>query len=495
MSRSPRALLLLALWIAALAILGWFIQRELVLGTDLRLFLPSPTTPEQRLLLEEIGEGPASRVLVIALEGAAPEELADASRALADELRGSARFRFVTNGETSLDALPESLLAYRYLLSPTLDTHALDADYLRREIEVRARDLSSPAGAFLEPWLPHDPTLELLKVLERWRPMQEPRREFDVWFDADGRRALLLAETQAPAFDPDQQRAALTELDAIFARLNTKARIRMLVSGAGRFSVMMEERTRGDAQRLGAIATVAMILLLWIAYRRPDGIILSALPLASAGLAGLAAVSALFGDVHGITLAFGFTLIGVAQDYPIHLLSHRRADRAPAEVARKLVADARYRRRQHVHRLLHLSIFRRRRPAAARLLHRRRTRSRGPHHEIPVAAAHECERAGLWPLDVSGADVACFRACSPTPGTRGGAYAALHSVARVRQDAALGERSGETYARAGGSAGPGRAIARRARRTRRSPPPRHRCTRISNTRSRALSRWMGRSGN
>ena len=30
---------------------------------------PSPTTPEQRLLLDEIGEGPASRVLVIALRG------------------------------------------------------------------------------------------------------------------------------------------------------------------------------------------------------------------------------------------------------------------------------------------------------------------------------------------------------------------------------------------------------------------------------------------
>jgi predicted exporter len=27
----------------------------------------------------------------------------------------------------------------------------------------------------------------------------------------------------------------------------------------------------------------------------------------------------LFGAVHGITLAFGFTLIGVAQDYPLHL--------------------------------------------------------------------------------------------------------------------------------------------------------------------------------
>ena len=40
--------------------------------------------------------------------------------------------------------------------------------------------------------------------------------------------------------------------------------------------------------------------------------------------------------MHGITLAFGFTLIGVAQDYPLHLLSHRRADRAPRDAARAL---------------------------------------------------------------------------------------------------------------------------------------------------------------
>ena len=99
---------------------------------------------------------------------------------------------------------------------------------------------------------------------------------------------------------------------------------------------MMEARTRGEAQALGTAATVGMILLLLIAYRRVGSIVLSALPLASAGLAGLAAVSALFGTVHGITLAFGFTLIGVAQDYPMHLLSHRRPDRNAVAIAREL---------------------------------------------------------------------------------------------------------------------------------------------------------------
>lgn len=336
MKLTRTTLLILALWVALLAGLAWFVQRELQVGTDLRLFLPSPTTPEQQLLLDEIGEGPASRVLVIALAGAPPEELADASRALVESLSSNLHFRVVANGEVSFEAVPDELLAYRYLLSQTLDTQPLDAKYLHGELVERARDLSSPAGAFLEPWLPRDPTLELLKVLQRWQPMQEPNRQFDVWFDREGRRALLLAQTKAAAFDPDRQRLALAELQQAFTTIAAGTQLKIAVSGAGKFSVLMEERTRGEAQALGAAATVGMILLLLIAYRGVGSVVLSALPLASAGLAGLAAVSALFGTVHGITLAFGFTLIGVAQDYPIHLLSHRHATRSPVAVAREL---------------------------------------------------------------------------------------------------------------------------------------------------------------
>ena len=53
-------------------------------------------------------------------------------------------------------------------------------------------------------------------------------------------------------------------------------------------------------------------------------------------MAGLLATALVFGEVHGITLAFGFTLIGVAQDYPIHFLSHQRAGLSPWASARGL---------------------------------------------------------------------------------------------------------------------------------------------------------------
>lgn len=335
MKRTLLALVLLALWVAGLVGATIVAQRHLSIGSDLRLFLPAPETVEQRLLLQGLGEGPATRVLAIALSGAPPEQLADTSRALGDSLHDDAAFQFVANGDLALDDFPDALLPYRFLLSPTLDTQRFDERYLAEALAARARDLASPAGLFLEPWLPRDPTLELVNLLQRWQPAQEPRKEFDVWFDREGRRALLLAETRAAAFDPNSQRAAIATLETALASIGSDG-VSMTVSGAGQFAVLMEGRTRNAAQTLGLAATIGMIVLLLAAYRSVGSVILSTLPLASAALAGAAAVGAVFGSVHGITLAFGFTLIGVAQDYPLHLLSHRRTDHTPLEVARAL---------------------------------------------------------------------------------------------------------------------------------------------------------------
>ena len=327
---------LLTLWVLTLALLGYFAQRQLQIGTDLRLFLPNPSTPQERLLLEEIGEGAGSRVLVLALSGGAPDALADTSRELSARMQEHPAFRFVANGELSADALPEELLAYRYLLSDTLDELRFDAAYLREQLQARTRDLASPAGSFFEQWLPSDPTLEIINVLERWQPAQEPNRLFDVWFDEQGTRALLLAETKAPAFDPDRQREAIEVLRTAHREIDPDNEHVLTISGAGQFSVLMEQRTRGEAQMFGTAASIGMIALLLIAYRRFNAVFLSGLPLVSAGLVGLFVVSALFGEVHGITLAFGFTLLGVAQDYPVHLLSHWRVERPVLTVVREL---------------------------------------------------------------------------------------------------------------------------------------------------------------
>lgn len=323
MRLSARVALLLA-WLLVLAALGIFVARSLKVGTDLRSFMPPPATADQQLLMDQIGEGPGSRLLLVAIGGADTRKLAALSSGLADALRADPHFTQVVNGAFDVDQLDPQWLPYRYLLSPTLDTHRLDAPYLRDQLEQRLQDLSSPAAAMLETWLPRDPTLEMLKLAEAWTPPNAPAVRDGVWFDARG-EALLLVQTRAGGFDPGAQGAAIDALQQRFHALPDSHGTMLTLSGPGYFSVVVNAHTRQQADAIGRISTIGFIVLLLLAYRSPSALLLAGLPIASAALAGLATLVVLFPEVHGITLAFGFTLLGVAQEYPIRLLSHRRA--------------------------------------------------------------------------------------------------------------------------------------------------------------------------
>ena len=191
---------LLAAWVVLLGAGVAWIQHRLVISADLRLFMPEPRTEAQRLLLQNVGESPASRLLLVTIGGAEPAVLARISKNLRDALRTHSEFELVTNGGSSFAPVGD-LLEYRYLVTDSFDTRPLDAQRLSDELAERVADLSSPAAVMLEDWLPRDPTLEALHLMARWQPRFEPRLVDGVWFSADGTRALLMVESRAAAFD------------------------------------------------------------------------------------------------------------------------------------------------------------------------------------------------------------------------------------------------------------------------------------------------------
>ena len=323
MRPGARAALLIG-WLLALAGLGWMVSQRLHVSTDLRSFMPAPTTPDQRLLMEQVGEGPGSRLLLLSIRGQSDEQLAALSQGLAAALKTDRRYSQVLNGSFDLGALDAGLLPYRYLLSPTLDTQPLDEAYLADQLQQRLDDLSSPAASLLKGLLPRDPTLEVLKLAELWAPAKSPEVREGVWFSPQD-EALLLVQTVAAGFDPGAQQQAIDGIEHAFHALPGSARAQLQLSGPGYFSVVVGAQTRHQADWIGRISTVGFIALLLLAYRSFRSLLLSALPIASAALAGIAALTIVFPEVHGITLAFGFTLLGVAQEYPIRVLSHRRA--------------------------------------------------------------------------------------------------------------------------------------------------------------------------
>ena len=334
MSRAGKIALYLV-WLAGIAVLGFGVARHLKIGSDLRSFMPPPQTADQKLLLDEIGEGPGSRLLLLAISHAPPDQLARLSRGLQQALARDPHFLRVANGSGNLSSLASGLLPYRYLLSPTLDTQRLDADYLRDQLTQRLDDLASPAASMLKPILPRDPTLEVLKLAQRWAPAKQPDLRDGVWFSSQG-EALLAVETRAPGFDPGAQREAIDALQAHFRALPGATAANLVIAGPGYFSLEVSTRTKAEADRFGAITTLGFIVLLLLAYRSAVPLAVTALPLLSGAVCGFAALAAIFGEAHGITIAFGFTLLGVAQEYPIRVFSHRRAGSTALQSVRAL---------------------------------------------------------------------------------------------------------------------------------------------------------------
>ena len=314
-----RRIALFLLWAAVLSLAAGWLTRELKLSADLQAFLPAAETDDQRLLRDELGEGPGSRLLMLAIRGADAVTRAEASAALRARLKDDARVVFVANGELDADQLPQDAFSARYLLidSP-LDARTLGSALLEREL-----DLASPLGELVERVLAEDPTLAIVDLLDTWRPAREPAVAEGVWASPSGDAALALVQTRASGFDPQAQGELIAFLQQT-VRDHAKG-LSLEVSGPGAFSARIASATREEATRISLLASVGVILLLLFAYRRLDWVLAGALPLASAGLAGAFAVMLVWGSMHGITFAFGVTLIGVAQDYPTHLFSHLRA--------------------------------------------------------------------------------------------------------------------------------------------------------------------------
>jgi predicted exporter len=311
-------------WLAAMVVGLWLCARASYVA-DLSAFLPSAPTPEQRVLMTQLKNGATGRVLMIGLRGGTPQARTDASRKLAASLRASKAFEAVHNGEDSNDeALGRILFDHRYLLSPAVDAQRFTVAGLRDGIEENVGLLGTPAGNRIKPLLWHDPTGETVRMAEVMLPASAPRIEDGVWVSRTEPRAVLVATTRADGADLDAQQAAQEVLRDRFADLAAPG-VQLEVSGPGVFSVQSRTTIQSEVERLAIAGTIAMVALLVIAFGSLRPLAIAALPVASGVVGGVVAVSLWAGEVHGLTLGFGTTLIGEAVDYGIYYLVQARA--------------------------------------------------------------------------------------------------------------------------------------------------------------------------
>ena len=315
-----RQLLPVWIWLAVLLLCGVVIART-QFTTDLSAFLPRTPTPEQQLLMDQLRDGLASRLILVGIEGTDAPTRARLSRQIARQLRADTAFVTVNNGEPVNNERDRSFLFNnRYLLSPAVTPARFSPAGLHAAFNDSIELLASPAGLLVKSLLPRDPTGEMLQLLDQPGNIGQPTLVDGAWASRDGKRALLLMQTRAAGSDTDAQERAMAAIRQAFdTAASATPAARLVMAGPGVFSVMSRNTIQSQVSRLTIISIALIATLLLVVYRSVIALALGLLPVISGALAGIAAVSLGFGAVHGITLGFGTALIGEAVDYSIYL--------------------------------------------------------------------------------------------------------------------------------------------------------------------------------
>src|ERR1700722_15108192 len=242
--------------------------------TDLSAFLPKSPTATQRLLVDQLRDGLASRLIIVAIDGADAQTRARVSVAMATRLRSAAAlFVSVNNGESSgTDRDRAFLYSHRYLLSESVTPERFTVAGLKDAIQDSVDMLASPAGLLVKELLPHDPTGEMVQIVGQLGSSGAPRTEAGVWASGDGKRALLVAQTRALGSDTDGQQRAVEEIRQAFAAAGGAAaqgagRGTLLMSGPGVFAVNARATIIKEVTRLSILSTAVIVTLLLGVYR------------------------------------------------------------------------------------------------------------------------------------------------------------------------------------------------------------------------------------
>jgi predicted exporter len=331
-----RARVLIA-WLGCIGLAAIVVARAHYI-TDLSAFLPAHPTPTQQLLVDQLRDGPASRLILIAIEKGDAAQRARVSIAMANRLRQDPQFSSVSNGELiAAQRDREFLFQHRYLLSESVNAERFSSAGLQAAIQDTIDSLASPAGVLFKSLLPRDPTGELLNVLDQLTRSAAPESRDGVWVSADQTRTLAVAQTAASGSDSDAQSGAIDAIRAAFtaavgtAQSGPAGDLQLRLSGPGVFAVEARAKIEKAAIRLSILSSILVVALLLAVYRSLPALGLGLLPVASGALIGVAAVALGFGAVHGITLGFGITLIGESVDYSIYFFIQSR--QASSDVA------------------------------------------------------------------------------------------------------------------------------------------------------------------
>ena len=318
-----------ARWLVYCAVFAAFFGAAALVGslvdlrTDLSFVFPHSADPETQLVIDRMQQGPASSIILLAISGGSQSDLARASNALGAAMRESGLFYFVFNGGAELPKTEAAFVfRHRSLLAPNIGPETFSPSSIRKHLEEALALLATSEGRAVRALLPSDPIFATRDLIALWLGGDRSGKGSEVWLSKDAQKALLMVRTKADGFNVEAQKQVIDFIRGKFATIPGAETLRLDLTGPSVFALQSSDKVRREMYWLTAASSVLVAAVLFFAMRSVRLMLITSLPISAGVVAGAAVVQLAFGYVHGVTLTFGATLLGVAVDYPIHLVGH-----------------------------------------------------------------------------------------------------------------------------------------------------------------------------
>jgi len=313
------------------AIMGVYCALHLRVGSDITRFLPMGSDSDLAALSSRLADSPLTRTLVISLEADELSTAIAAARELSDALRPHPEVAWIRSGldETDIEQVFELYFPHRLgFLSDDPERELPDRlteSALRERARALRLRLASPASGLFKALAARDPLGSFETLVGRMRADQPALRdEAGQLVTNDGRFAIVLLGTKHSAFDTGTQGPLLAELYRHFEEIATRrgGGLELELASVGAFAMAAETAIKADVYLIAAFSFVGVALLFTAFVQSLRGFLVATVPPLSGILTATTVGLLVFGELDGMTMVFGASLMGIVIDYSNHLLLH-----------------------------------------------------------------------------------------------------------------------------------------------------------------------------
>ncbi len=289
----------------------------LQLETDLLKLLPVGERDEAaERALANLSEQASKQVVVVLKGPHAGDDARDFDAALDKE-----RLTAIPLPDDAQSALLDTLLPFRDRLLTPAQVRWLEGETGEALTERALLQLQQPVSYRLGDF--RDDPLQLFPEFLKDRAQSSPVRPINGQLRA-GDAVLLRYQVKGSGMALGSDPVLADALGAAKAAVKHED-TKVIIGGVPLFAESASVQANAEVNVIGTGSLLAILLVMFLAFRSPRPLILVVLSVSTGVAAGLSACALVFGKVHLMTLIFGASLVGVAEDYGIHYFAARQS--------------------------------------------------------------------------------------------------------------------------------------------------------------------------